>query len=123
MVSVASLEVNGEPVKLSENICGLIIMNINSYAGGADLWGKSDEFNAPSSSDGLLEVVGIKGAMELGATSRGLTKPKKLAQAKTLKLVVKNSMPVQVDGEPWKEPEPFIVTIKLLNQATMLTPS
>jgi diacylglycerol kinase (ATP) len=75
----------------------------------------------PSVSDGLLEVVGIKGTFDMGTIQSGVTKPKKIAQTKTVKMICKRSVPVQVDGEPWREDKPCTITITHLNQARMLT--
>lgn len=38
--TIIQLEVDGAPIELHESLSGLIILNLNSYAGGVDLWGK-----------------------------------------------------------------------------------
>jgi len=117
------LEVDGNLVPLKSNLYGLIVLNLSSYAAGADLWGReaTSQFAKPSFSDGLLELLGIKGTFEMGASTAQLTKPKKVAQGRNLKIVCKrHGTPLQVDGEPWREEEPCILKISLLNQASML---
>jgi diacylglycerol kinase (ATP) len=59
--------VDGKQVKLAESLAGIIILNLNSYAGGCDLWGssKNTQFGNASISDGMLEIVGIKGAFDM----------------------------------------------------------
>merc|ERR1711879_704160 len=51
--------------------------------------------------DGLLEVVGVRGSIQLGAAQIGLYTASRLAQAAHVKITTKAALPVQVDGEPW----------------------
>merc|ERR1740139_1690807 len=51
--------------------------------------------------DKLLEVVGIHGSFQLGAAQVGLYRPTRLAQASRIRIKNKETLPVQVDGEPW----------------------
>jgi hypothetical protein len=63
---------------------GVILLNIQSYAGGCDLWGKSkrtdSRFSPPSMSDGLFEVVGIKGTFHMAKIQTGGAKAKRIGQ-------------------------------------------
>eukprot|EP01119_Soliformovum_irregulare_P017506 TRINITY_DN5223_c0_g1_i1.p1 TRINITY_DN5223_c0_g1~~TRINITY_DN5223_c0_g1_i1.p1 ORF type:complete len:636 (-),score=169.56 TRINITY_DN5223_c0_g1_i1:47-1954(-) len=118
------LEVDGVPIKMSTHLFGIIILNLNSYAGGVPLWNVTKErkdahFVQPSFSDGLLEIVGIKGALDMGVIKSGTKKPPKVAQGRSIKISCKVGMPLQVDGEPWRS-EPCTITITHLNQANML---
>jgi len=128
LAEFVELEIDGAPTKLPKNLAGIIVLNLSSYAGGADLWGsisKADKkraFVTPSFSDGMVEIVGIKSAFEMGLASSGLTQAKKIGQGKVLKLKCKKSIPVQVDGEPWMEEGPVELVISRLNQACMLNP-
>lgn len=61
------LECDGVVVKLPK-LQGVVVLNIPSYMGGAELWGTprpSKGFQPQSISDGFLEVVGIKGSSEV----------------------------------------------------------
>ena len=58
------LYLDGEETPIPENMEGIIILNIASYAGGCDLWGKKSNVVPPSGtwrkasmSDGYLEVI------------------------------------------------------------------
>jgi hypothetical protein len=53
---------DGTEITIPSNICGICVLNINSYAGGSDLWGKTP---VTSYQDKKFEVIGIKGALEL----------------------------------------------------------
>lgn len=47
-------------------------------------------------SDGVLELVAIKGASEMGSIIGGLTKPKKIAQGHAVKITLKkHNIPMQ----------------------------
>ena len=76
------LYLDGKEVVLSENLEGIIVLNIQSYAGGCDLWGNvrpESGLAKPSVSDGLLEVVGIKGTFHMAKIRTG-AKAKRLGQ-------------------------------------------
>ena len=80
---VLRLFLDGEEVVLSDGLEGVIILNIPSYAGGCDLWGKTRQdsgYQKPSMSDGLLEVVGIRGTFHMAKIQTGTVKAKKLGQ-------------------------------------------
>jgi hypothetical protein len=62
---------------------GVICLNIRSFGGGADFWGKSAEhkpFVTPSHSDRLLEVIGVRSSFHMGQIQVGLTDPVRLCQ-------------------------------------------
>ena len=80
---VVRLYLDGEEVPLSEGLEGVIVLNIPSYAGGCDLWGKTRQdsvYRRPSMSDGSLEVVGIKGTFHMAKIQTGSVKAKRLGQ-------------------------------------------
>ncbi|KAL6049945.1 Diacylglycerol kinase [Balamuthia mandrillaris] len=97
------LEVDGKEVNLPNRVRGVVVINLPSYMGGTNPWGTSADpkYQEPAIDDGLLEVIGIKGAMHLGRiqtrTSRGI----RLAQGRSLRLTTSKALPAQVDGEPW----------------------
>ncbi len=60
------LEVDGKRLELPEELQGVIILNVLTYAGGAYLWGEpGDEFAHPQIDDGKLEIVGITGSFHM----------------------------------------------------------
>jgi diacylglycerol kinase (ATP) len=78
-----TLYLDGERYVLPDSILGVIVLNIQSYAGGCDLWGKPKkprwESHKPSMSDGLFEVVGIKGTFHMAKIQTGGAKAKHIA--------------------------------------------
>lgn len=118
---MVALKVDGEDVQMADDLEGLIILNIPSYAGGSDLWGQDVSFDVPSFSDGRIEVVGITGCFHMGTIQVKLTNAHRLAQGRTVTITWLTSahIPVQVDGEPWRQ-APCTISILLKNQATML---
>ena len=136
---VIRLYCDGEKVKIPADVFGLMILNINSYAGGADLWGSEEEgFIGQRSDDGLLEVVGVSGTFHLGAGAVGLAEGRKVCQGKDLRLEFtgvgeniegeephEHNVFYQLDGEPAEEPlsAPAIVRIRLIdNKTTFIVP-
>eukprot|EP01127_Copromyxa_protea_P013215 TRINITY_DN353_c0_g2_i1.p1 TRINITY_DN353_c0_g2~~TRINITY_DN353_c0_g2_i1.p1 ORF type:complete len:771 (+),score=240.94 TRINITY_DN353_c0_g2_i1:55-2313(+) len=97
------MKVDGKRVHLSSTIMAVVILNIPSYAGGTDLWGKSPKGYQPQSiCDGLFEVVGIRGVNHMGRMQSGLSfGGHHIAQGKHVEFQMLTSLPVQVDGEPW----------------------
>lgn len=78
---LVSLEVDGRKIDMPQ-IEGIIILNIQSWAGGSNPWGseKDDQFQKSTHYDGMLEVVGIKGVLHMGQISGGLTGAIRVAQ-------------------------------------------
>ncbi|GIL75862.1 hypothetical protein Vretimale_5572 [Volvox reticuliferus] len=116
-----------QSVKLPSNVKALIVLNLQSYAGGRNLWGPSttahDEkkrgYKKPTYNDGLLEVVGLRSGWHTSivmGTKGTLLHAKRICQAAGVRLAI--SAPyvrgdgepshcyMQVDGEPWKQDIP-----------------
>jgi diacylglycerol kinase (ATP) len=128
-------------VPLPRGCRGLIVLNLQSYAGGRNLWGpkslcrdtplccasKQDVANAvapPAYDDGVLEVVTADDVFSMGATlvkTNGLGgRAKRLVRAKELRLTTREPLYMQIDGEPWLQPA-ATVHLKCLGQSTVLT--
>eukprot|EP00930_Biecheleria_cincta_P103523 TRINITY_DN9551_c0_g2_i1.p1 TRINITY_DN9551_c0_g2~~TRINITY_DN9551_c0_g2_i1.p1 ORF type:complete len:527 (-),score=74.79 TRINITY_DN9551_c0_g2_i1:184-1764(-) len=145
--SKVTLECDGVAVEIPRNLKGIIVLNIPSFGGGTDLWGKaraaheddSDGVDSDGSicmedtaipdhlqslrqskQDGRLEVVGVHGVLHLGATQLGLCKAQRLAQGSCVKVVNKVPLPVEVDGEPWWFASDGEIEISLKSQASVL---
>ncbi|CAM9813637.1 unnamed protein product [Ectocarpus sp. 6 AP-2014] len=72
--------------------------------------------------DGVLEVVAVEGVLHLGQIQLGLSRALAVAQCREMQVKSSATLPMQVDGEPWKQP-PSEITVKLHNQAAMLRPA
>eukprot|EP00752_Nemacystus_decipiens_P015578 g13901.t1 len=72
--------------------------------------------------DGVLEVVAVEGVLHLGQIQLGLSRALAVAQCREMQVKTTVTLPMQVDGEPWKQP-PSEITVKLHNQAAMLRPA
>ncbi|GFH18789.1 diacylglycerol kinase [Haematococcus lacustris] len=142
LASRAALEVQTpdnpewQEVPLGRDIRALVVLNLQSYAGGRNLWGPSSlsgdkTFKQPSYNDGLLEVVGLTSGLHSAAVmaSKGqLLHARRLCQASGIRLQLRakhvrsDGRPshayLQVDGEPWvqdvpscRDPAPVIVEV------------
>jgi hypothetical protein len=98
---------------------GLILLNINSFAGGVRMWESSEGYGASSMQDGMVDVVVVYGALHLGQLNWGVDKPVRICQARNVKVIVEKGFPMHVDGEPWEQPA-CTIDIKLRNKALML---
>lgn len=127
------MKVDSKVIKLPPDLSGIMLLNINSYAGGADLWGKDDNsldsfdhkknsFSKPSLNDGMLEIVGVTGSFHMGACTINMSSAIRIAQGSSVSLYVKSNegMPMQMDGEPWLQPSPFAVHFRCNRKANML---
>jgi diacylglycerol kinase (ATP) len=164
---------DGVEVSIPSDSQGIIILNIDSYAGGVPLWShgtkgrsvtvrplkpprRSQSMNTlsrhpslmervdslddmqmllseeeridrvtacdmeSSCQDGILEIVSIRGAFHLGQIKVGLSNAQRLCQCREAVITIKNNVPVQVDGEPWRQ-RPCTLTVRRKQaQAVML---
>jgi diacylglycerol kinase family enzyme len=70
--------------------------------------------------DGLLDVVAVYGTLHLGQMQVGLSKAVRLCQAKSISIRLKETLPMQIDGEPWLQ-TPTDVEVSFQQQAFMLS--
>jgi len=98
---------------------GIILLNINSFAGGVRMWERDGSYGLSSMQDGMVDIVVVHGALHLGQLNIGVDKPVRICQAREVRVVVDRKIPMHVDGEPWEQPA-CTIDIRLKNKATML---
>lgn len=81
--------------------------------------GDEDDQIESSISDGVIEVIGIVSSFHMAQLQVGLNKPIRLGQARNVRIRMKESFPVQADGEPWIQ-APSDIHISCNGQAKML---
>lgn len=103
-------------------VASIVILNICAYGGGMEPWtcGQGGAY-APKQdfSDGLLEVIGFTSPLHMGLLRLGVGEPIRLGQGSKIMLHIKKRLPMQVDGEPWKQ-EPGTITVTHSYQAPVL---
>lgn len=114
---------DGKPIKLPK--CqGVLVVNIASYMGGIDVWQRSEgsvEKHEQSMSDGLLEVLAVYGSFHLGKLTVGLSRATRIAQASRIQLITSERIPMQIDGEPFRQ-DPCVIDIEWSSKTAMLEP-
>lgn len=78
-----------------------------------------DDPTESSISDGVIEVMGIVSSFHMAQLQVGLNKPIRLGQATNVRIRMRESFPVQADGEPWIQ-TPSEINISCNGQAKML---
>lgn len=152
------IECDGRVLQLPAELEGVVVLNINSFMGGVELWksgshrgnasnshknletilsddsevastssasdsdGEADygRFTPQQTHDGLLEVVGHYGSFHLGKLHIGIGRALQLAQCSRIKITTTDPVNMQVDGEPWLQEQPCVLTIERCNQALLL---
>lgn len=103
---------------------GVLVVNIASYMGGIDVWQRSEgsvEKREQSMSDGLLEVLAVYGSFHLGKLTVGLSRATRIAQASRIQLITAERIPMQIDGEPFRQ-DPCVIDIGWSSKTSMLAP-
>lgn len=81
--------------------------------------GDENDTRCHSISDGVIEVIGIVSSFHMAQLQVGLNKPIRLGQGRKVRIVMKESFPVQADGEPWVQSQ-CEVNISCNGQVKML---
>ena len=137
----AKLICDDKEIAIPPGIRGLVVLNINSYAGGVTLWNpemiplnsyadvrRGDsvlgevKWGSARCDDGVLEVMGVYGVRHLGLIKSGIGKAVPLCQGKKLSFQFDNLIPMQVDGEPFMV-RPCVVNITHLQSVNITTPT
>jgi hypothetical protein len=102
--SSLELKCDGKACEIPIGTQGVIIANIGSYAGGSKLWPfDNDRWKEQHADDGMIEVVAVTGVFHLGQIKTGLATATPIAQGRSLQIVTKSRLPMQIDGEPWSQ--------------------
>ncbi|CAK9875307.1 unnamed protein product [Sphagnum jensenii] len=125
-----------EEIEIPHNIRAIVVLNLQSYAGGRKPWGhpsentmKKEGFVEAKSDDGLLEIVGFRDGWHTAFVMISVLTAVRLCQAEAVRLELRGNRPrgyMQMDGEPWKQPlgrvdEPAtLVEINKLSTPTIL---
>ncbi|MEW5309996.1 MAG: hypothetical protein WDW38_001832 [Sanguina aurantia] len=112
-----------EELPLSDSIRAVVVLNLQSYAGGRNLWGKDEGngkgFGKSSCEDGLLEVVGLTNGYHTAAVMATRGDPihaQRLCHASGIRMQLQAAYVradgepshcyCQIDGEPWVQNVP-----------------
>ncbi|ETN74376.1 hypothetical protein NECAME_04055, partial [Necator americanus] len=129
---------DGEMIDLGQDssLEGIALLNIHSIYGGSNLWGRSRKgrtrfnFQFPHMNsndkmhlqtrvqdigDGLVELVGLESAMQMGQIKAGVRSGRRLSQCSAIVIETFKSFPMQIDGEPWMQ-QPCMIQITHKNQ-------
>lgn len=112
---------DGKPVVIPVGVKGILVLNINSYAGGTNLWTMPKPWESQKMNDGIVEVVAFNGIYHLGQIKAGLAKAIPIAQGKKLEIYSYSRIPMQLDGEPFLQ-NPCKIDICLSHQVKILQP-
>ncbi|XP_060178892.1 diacylglycerol kinase 5-like [Lycium barbarum] len=138
LVKVKIMKRQGEwqGVHIPSRIRSIICLNLPSFSGGLNPWGKPNsrrrrdrDLTPPFVDDGLIEVVGFKdawhGMVLLAPNGHGT----RIAQAHGIRFEFHKGAAdhtfMRIDGEPWKQPLPVdddtvVIEISHLGQVKML---
>lgn len=114
---------DGERVKLPSKARSLVICNIQSMSDGMYLWGNGPgtsrdlgDWDMPKLGDGKLEMMATRSMSKWLKMKMGMnTHYRRLAQPRKVRVVMKQAMPVAVDGEAWMEGE-GVIELELLHR-------
>ena len=117
-----SLQVDDKNIEIASNLVGIVVLNINSWGAGGDAWGPHYEpcFQTQEAGDGKLEVAGVTGTLHMIQIQKGLGHAIRLAQGSQIKISTKTEFPVQVDGEPWRQPSGSISIFPQIEKSNLL---
>eukprot|EP00045_Choanoeca_perplexa_P015092 m.182552 g.182552 ORF g.182552 m.182552 type:complete len:1032 (-) comp16888_c1_seq2:1072-4167(-) len=100
---------------------GILLLNINSWGGGATPWSlEQSTFFTPSYNDGYIEVVGVHGVMHMSHIALGVRTAKRLGQFREVCVKVDTAIPIHIDGEPWMQDPGTIELSPRPQQARMM---
>ena len=127
------MECDGRPVSIPRGAQGIVLLNINSYAGGTPFWKFAGQKKSVTSSekgiwkpnlmnDQVFEVITVSGAVHIAKIKAGISNPVPLAQGSRIRLKVKQKVHMQVDGEAWYQ-KPCNIAINWVGRVRFMVPT
>ncbi|SPP74057.1 diacylglycerol kinase epsilon [Drosophila guanche] len=117
-----TLYLDNKQIQLPE-LQALVFLNIDSWGAGVKLVELSNSDGGSrivnSISDGVMEVFGIVSSFHIAQLQCNISKPVRIGQAKQIRLQVKETVPMQTDGEPWMQ-GPADIRLQARSQARVL---
>jgi len=100
------LFMDGKKIELP-NIESVVILNIPFWGAGVQPWtlgsGHKSFTCEQSFADKRLEVFCIYSSFHIAQMQVGLSEPHRIGQAREIRIQVEESVPLQIDGEPWEQ--------------------
>lgn len=101
-----NLFMDGKKIELP-NIESVVVLNIPFWGAGVEPWtlgsGHKDFAIKQDYADQKLEVFCIYSSFHIAQMQVGLSEPHRIGQAKEISIQVLDSVPLQIDGEPWEQ--------------------
>jgi len=117
------LYMDGKKIELPE-IESVVILNIPYWGAGVRPWelgSGHQEFNfQPNFSDKKLEVFCLYSSFHIAQMQVGLSEPHRVGQAREIRIKLAESVPMQIDGEPWEQ-HPADISLRHHGQVPMLS--
>ena len=118
------LSMNGQKVDIPKKSKGLMMLNIQSFMGGVQLWSRNDDLPA-SSHDEQLDATSVNGTVHLGMIKFDMTNADCIGQGHEIIIKPKNAnskynVMAQIDGEALLLPCSSVCKVNLLNKVAML---
>lgn len=103
-----------EEVNLPSSLRAIILLNLQSYAGGRNPWGlpppeetEKEGWVSATPNDGVIEIVGLRNGWHTALVMAKVSSATRIAQGYAVKLELRgehsNSAYLQLDGEPWQQ--------------------
>jgi diacylglycerol kinase (ATP) len=118
---ILELYIDDQRIKLPP-VESVVILNIPCWGAGVRPWSLGSEhknFPEPTISDGLLEVFCVYSSFHIAQMQVGLSEPHRIGQARSVKIKLRGSAPMQIDGEPWEQ-HPAEIDINFHNKIPVL---
>lgn len=113
--SLLRLEIDDKTQDLSPSapnghiLSDISILNIPSFSGGANLWGKAASPHAPAMDDKQCEVIGLRDSLHVGLIKSKMLAGLRLGHGGGFTITTTQDIPMQIDGEAWMQPAAKIV--------------